>query len=241
MITLYQFPISHYCEKVRWSLDHKKLDYKPVNLLPGLHISRAKKLTQKSSLPILDHDGKIVSGSANIVSYLDSSFPDYPLTPENENLAHTAMEWERFADKEIGDHVRRVCYHSLLDKPKMVIPFFTRGGPWYGPLLMKFMFPKLRDKMRVYMSLNEEAVNESRVCINSALEKVNSHLQGREFLAGDSLTRADVAIASMLAPLCKPEKFGLDWPDAYPDELQEFIDSHADQLAWVRSLYKNYR
>ena len=35
--TLYQFPISHYCEKVRWAMDYKKLEYKAKNLLPGLH------------------------------------------------------------------------------------------------------------------------------------------------------------------------------------------------------------
>lgn len=31
-ITLYQFPIPHDCEKVRWALDLKGLDYKTCNL-----------------------------------------------------------------------------------------------------------------------------------------------------------------------------------------------------------------
>lgn len=38
MLTLYQFPISHYCEKIRWALDFKQLKYNTVNLLPALHI-----------------------------------------------------------------------------------------------------------------------------------------------------------------------------------------------------------
>ncbi|MCP3675846.1 MAG: glutathione S-transferase family protein, partial [Gammaproteobacteria bacterium] len=46
MIKLYQFPISHYCEKIRWSLDYKNLDYKIINLLPGLHIKTTKKLAE---------------------------------------------------------------------------------------------------------------------------------------------------------------------------------------------------
>jgi len=50
MLTLYQFPISHYCEKIRWALDHKGLDYKLVNLLPGFHVSTAKKLSGRASL-----------------------------------------------------------------------------------------------------------------------------------------------------------------------------------------------
>ncbi|MGR9114583.1 MAG: glutathione S-transferase N-terminal domain-containing protein [Gammaproteobacteria bacterium] len=35
MLTLYRFPVSHYCEKVRWALDYKQLDFQTKNLLPG--------------------------------------------------------------------------------------------------------------------------------------------------------------------------------------------------------------
>jgi glutathione S-transferase len=37
MRVLYQFPLSHYCEKARWLLDHKELDYVAHNLIPGFH------------------------------------------------------------------------------------------------------------------------------------------------------------------------------------------------------------
>ncbi len=33
MRVLYQFPLSHYCEKARWLLDHKELDYVAHNLI----------------------------------------------------------------------------------------------------------------------------------------------------------------------------------------------------------------
>ncbi len=34
MRTLYQFPLSHFCE-ARWMLDHKELYYVAHNLIPG--------------------------------------------------------------------------------------------------------------------------------------------------------------------------------------------------------------
>jgi hypothetical protein len=34
---LHQFPISHYCEKTRWNLDAKQLEYRVKNQLPGPH------------------------------------------------------------------------------------------------------------------------------------------------------------------------------------------------------------
>ena len=76
MLTLYQFPNSHYCEKVRWALDYKQLDYRIINLLPGLHVDRtAKKLAGSSSLPILVHDGKALQNSSDILTYLERSVP----------------------------------------------------------------------------------------------------------------------------------------------------------------------
>ena len=67
--TLYQFPISHFCEKARWALDYKGVPFQPHNLLPGLHMNTARRLASNTSVPILDHDGTVVQGSAAIISH----------------------------------------------------------------------------------------------------------------------------------------------------------------------------
>ncbi|HKX12345.1 MAG TPA: glutathione S-transferase N-terminal domain-containing protein, partial [bacterium] len=41
---LYQFPISHYCEKARWALAFKEIPYRIVNLAPGLHFRRTRNM-----------------------------------------------------------------------------------------------------------------------------------------------------------------------------------------------------
>lgn len=53
MRVLYQFPLSHYCEKARWLLDHKELDYVAHNLIPGFHRAFAQLKTGQNLLPIL--------------------------------------------------------------------------------------------------------------------------------------------------------------------------------------------
>jgi hypothetical protein len=59
MIELYQFPFSHYCEKVRWALDYKGIAYRTVNLLPGFHFRYLAKLA-----PNISSDGyPICNGS----------------------------------------------------------------------------------------------------------------------------------------------------------------------------------
>ena len=241
MIELYQFPLSHYCEKVRWALDYKKLHYTPRNLLPGLHIKKAKKLSKSSSLPILLHNGFAVSGSTDIITYLEQQFPDYTLTPLDAQLRHETLRWESYADNEIGGYVRQVCYHTLLDHPDLVIPFFTNNGPWYGRFLLKRIFPQLQSRMRRYMDVNDQSVEFALQKLDQAIDKIAAHLQAREFFVGQQFTRADIGVASLLAPFCRPQKYGLDWPERYPDKLEEVVERYAQKLNWVNDLYKLYR
>ena len=58
MIALYQFPVSHYCEKIRRAPD--------------------------TCVPILDHDDRVIQGSDSIITYLDETFAEQSLTPATE-------------------------------------------------------------------------------------------------------------------------------------------------------------
>ena len=203
MLTLYQFPISHYCEKVRWTLEYKNLEYKKVNLLPGLHNRTTKRLTSSYSLPILVHNNIVLNESSEIISYLDNIFPDNPLTPSDQDLKLEAAQWEKFADEELGADVRRICYHTLLNHPDIITPYFTKGGPWYGNLYMKVSFKKLSQTMRKLMKLDDTMADQVNHRLTQVIDKTYAHIKDREFFVGNSFTRADLAMASLLAPLCK--------------------------------------
>ncbi len=241
MLSLYQFPISHYCEKIRWALDYKKLDYRTVNLLPGFHVSTAKKLAGRSSVPIITHNDRAVRNSSDIITYLDETFPEHPLTPVDVQHRQEALDWEKFADREIGPYTRRVCYHTLLNHPSLVVPFFTVNGPWYGPWLIRAMFPVLRKKMRKLMDINEASAQIAQTHLTQAVDKVYAHLQGNTYFVGEQFSRVDLAVASMLAPLCRPNGYGLDWPQSYPEPLAQFVAGLSEKLAWVNLLYERHR
>jgi len=241
MITLYQFPISHYCEKARWALDYKKIQYDIKNLLPGLHMSKARQLASDTSVPILVLDKSVIQGSDNIISHLDKSFAARGLTPQADQLKQQALEWERYVDHEIGDHVRRCCYHILLEYPEIVIPFFAHNGPWYGKIYLRVVFPKLEKTMRKYMNINEDSARQSRETMGIAIDKIHSHLEDNAFLVGDRFSRADLSAASLLAPLCRPEKYGLKWPDRLPAQYEDLVSEFQPKLNWVHRLYQSFR
>ena len=239
--TLYQFPISHYCEKVRWALDHKQVDYRIVNLLPGFHIFSTRRLAAQTSVPILRHGAQVIQGSSAIISYLDETVPRYPLTPEESSLKAEALAWEEYIDEGIGTHVRRICYATLLDYPELVIPLYTEHGPWYGKYLLPPLFPLLRHKMRRMMDINPPATQHSQQQLSAALDKLRDHLGEHRFLVGNRFSRADLALAALLAPLFKPARYGINWPASYPEPLQLLCDSYAEKIGWVRELYEEYR
>lgn len=241
MLKLYQFPISHYCEKVRWALEYKNIEYKKVNLLPGLHVKKAKKLTSHTSLPILVDDTKIISESSQIISYLDKSFIENSLTPNDQHLKKQALQWEQFADEEIGSDVRRICYHTLLTHPNIITPYFTDGGPWYGNLYMRVTFPKLSQTMRNLMKLDDTTIIQINQRLTRAIEKAYAHIKDREFFVGESFTRGDLAMASLLAPLCRAKNYGIDWPEKYPEPLHSTIEEYGNKLDWVHRIYSHYR
>ncbi len=241
MLTLYQFPISHYCEKVRWALDYKGLEYRIVNLLPGAHIKMIKSIAPKTEVPVLQHDETILQGSSQIVSYLDHVFPSKPLTPSDPAQKQQTLEWETFVDEKIGPHTRIYFYYFLLDRPDIVIPILAQGQPRYKQWIFRLFFPMVRDRMRQFMHINERTADSSLENLKLAIDKLSTRLGTNQFLVSDQFTRADLAAAALLAPFRAPDKYGVKWPNELPEGLQHTADAFKSELRWIDALYQNYR
>ena len=242
---LLQFGISHYAEKARWALEFKGIEHTKTTLLPGAHILRVKRLTGKTTVPVLLHNGRAIRNSSAIISYLDAQFSAKQLTPKDPKHAEEALEWERFADKELGPHVRRYCYHYLLERPDDVIPLIGSGTSPMSKRMLKFGFPILRKLMRKSMNINPKSAERSKQKIDSALNTIQQKLTTREsafpYLVGDQFSRADLAVCALLAPLTRPEQYGVPWPTELPTELENAVEQWAQPLDWVRSVYEKHR
>ena len=91
------------------------------------------------------------------------------------------------------------------------------------------------------MKINQKTADESRAILVEAINKISDYLEDREFMVGDSFSRADIAIVSLLTPIFQPRKYGLSWPKSLPLELQNFQNEMLPKLTKVIQIYENYR
>ena len=106
---LWHIPVSHYSEKARWALDHKRVEHERRAPLPGAHILEALWLTRGSAktLPVLRLDGRNIGDSTAIIAALEVRYPEPPLYPDDPDERRRALDLEDFFDEELGPQIRR--------------------------------------------------------------------------------------------------------------------------------------
>lgn len=240
-IQLYQFRVSHYCEKVRFALAYKGLEYTEHNLLPGLHHRRTNSLAGGSAVPVISHNGQGIQGSGAIISYLDENFPERSLTPMDLAQREEALEWERWLDQHVGVAVRCYCYHYLFDRRRTATAMLGYGCGYWERAYLQLAWPRLVREMRQAMKIDANTAENSLGVIRHSLKRVHGHLQNREYLVGAGFSRADLTAAALFAPMFRPPGYDLPWPEDIPRPLADTVEELRPMLNWAEETYKRFR
>ena len=244
---LYVFAISHYCEKARWGLDRLGVDYSLRFLAPGPHMGVAQGLGAKaSSLPILAVGDEVVQGSSAILDWAEAhaNQPTNRLAPD-PTLEAECRALEQRLDEKAGVHARRLYYsEALVDHPETVLPIFIRDLPPDEQAAVEASWDGVRQLMIARMDLGPDQRDESLAIVERELDWLDGLLaDGRSFLVGDRLSRADLTAASLLAPLALPEEHptygALEVPPLARADLGRWANRPI--LSWVRDIYREYR
>ena len=241
MIELYQFPFSHFCEKARWALDYKRIPYRTINLLPGLHVRAVRKLAPKSCVPVLVAGETAVQESSAIITYVDRSRPELPLTPTDAAQAREALAWEQYFDEQIGVTLRLCYYHHALPDRKLTLRTMLDGAPWYAGPLFTACYPRIRSEMQRNMNINEDSSRQATAQLLEAFARLDEALRERRFLVGEQFSRADLTACALLSPLCMPAD--QDASLRFPPSFLTLRDQAKGRrfFRWVRNVYDNYR
>jgi glutathione S-transferase len=239
-LKLHQFPISHYCEKVRWVLDYKQLPYTVKNQLPGLHVLVNKRLVGDPTVPVLI-DGHHAIGSSNAIAlYLDDQYPERKLIPSSGRARSEVLALEAFFDENLGVASRRYVYSYVLRDLRLFKQVFFRDYDPVSRLMGGMMAAAVTKQIGKMYKVGDVGIAESVKTIEEAMRRVEQLIRGdaRRYLVGDALTLADLTAASLLAPLVAPR----DSPWSMPIEAPELLSYRAELRArpagqWVLARY----
>ena len=220
-LVFYQISISHFCEKIHWALDFKGVPYRPVSVNPFTRRELGE-ISERKQVPVIRHGDRVVCDSSEIVKYLDDTFPQSPLIPPKEPERRDCLEIERIADREIGPAVRRVAYEAVFeDRAMFARLMLPKKG--IGRILNPLRRPMIRRMLKWHFGITRKALTADKSKLGRLLTELQARLGGRSHFVGESLTIADIAVASLMNPLEIVKDFSA-------------ADDYSAIFTWMRSL-----
>lgn len=220
MLVLHQFEVSPFCDKVRRVLHYKRRPYETREVPPTETLVRLRRLNPIGKVPVIEHAGTVVADSSEIVRYLDATFPDPPIFPDDlrdRALCHVIEDWAdeslyffelwlRFGVRENAQEWSRRASHS---EPPLIRRATEAALPTFMRNVLKAQGVGRKSPAAVLDDLDRH------------LGAIDVWLGEGEWLVGGRLSIADIAAYSQLA--CAGET----------DEGASLLARHAHVLAWM--------
>lgn len=188
---LYHAGWSNCSMRVRITLEEKNLPWTShhLNTRAGEHISPEYfGINPKGLVPALVHDGDVWTESADIIRYLDDTYPEPRLMPSGERQQEAISEWIRLA---ADIHVKAIKTYIYSTKPVGARRKSTYELERYKELQTNEELLAFHAKCASEGITEEEHMNAVKM-IHDAFAKLEARLGESPWLVGDDFTLADV-------------------------------------------------
>ncbi len=206
MLTVYEHNESVCCQKVRILLAEKRIEHETINISfeeRQQHTPEFEALNPKGKVPVIVHDGRVVTESTIILEYLDDAFPDPPLMPKDPYWRARRRLWARWIDDEMHiPHISTISFNISFTKLLKYDAESSAQGPRGAP--PPFMFAGL-ESAEMRASLN---------AYQRFLAEMDQSLADNPWLAGPEFSLADIDVVPYVWRLRNLHLSGL-W-DALP-------------------------
>lgn len=244
MLELYQFELSHYCEKVRLILDYKGLTYRKIEVTPGIGQLDLFRLSGQRQVPVLKDGAQVIADSTAIAFYLDQQYPDRPIVPTDPQQRALCLLMEEWADESIGLNGRKVMLGAFSQNPDFRRAVLPAAAPDFLKSLVEAVPREALDLLGKGIGLGGDAVKSARKAMQQNLEALSLLLSDQPYLVTDHPTLADFAVAGLSMYVKFPAGSYLDIPDSLKGKG---VPGLADAVAystfweWRDRLYADYR
>ena len=146
-------------------------------------------INPEGQVPVLDHDGVILTHTTVIGEYLEDTFPEAPPLRPTDPVGKARMRyWNKFCDEHVMNYVSMHGWHRMVG----VIARSVEGGE-FERLLARIPLHEQREKWRTARSgFSETDLANATRKIEVAVDKVEQQLAQTPWLAGSMYTLADI-------------------------------------------------
>src|SRR6266702_5424463 len=168
---LWHIPLSHFNEKVRWTLDYKRIAHRR-RVLGADYLIRAWRATGRGTLPILFLDGRAIGDSTQIIAALEERYPESPLYPRDVTARQRALALEDYFDEQLGPALRAAIVTPLFrHDPDVALRVLTTGMPDKAYRTLRPLGRLFAAYYRFRHRLREATLEADRATVNAALDR----------------------------------------------------------------------
>jgi glutathione S-transferase len=241
MLELHQFEASHYAEKVRLILDYKGLEYKKVEVVPGIGQLELFQKTGQRQVPVLKDGDTLIADSTAIAEYLDRRYPEKPLIPTDPKQKALCMIMEQWADEVLGIDARKGLISCISQNPNFRTAFLPDATPAPLKTFLNGLPVNLLGNIGAPVGLGSDSVREA---LRSDLRYLSAILANQPYLLGNEPTLADLTVAGLTMYIKVPTGSYVSLPEAVKGEgVPGVADSPEFEAfwAWRDKLYADFR
>ncbi len=244
MLELYQFELSQYSEKVRLILDYKQLNYRKIEVTPGIGQLELLRLTGQKQVPVLKDGDRYIVDSTEIAKYLDEHYPERPIIPKEGIKRGLCLMMEEWADESIGLKGRKALFSAISQDQYFRRSLLPTTTPDILRTLVEGVPSDVFKALGFGVGYSPEAINQAIAQLKQDLEALCLILAERPYLTGDEPTLADLAVAGLSILLKFPEGDYLDLPASIKGKgVAELVNDPAYErfFTWREQIYTDFR
>ncbi len=244
MLELYQFEMSHFAEKTRLILDYKGLEYRKIEVTPGVGQIELYQLSGQRQVPVLKDGSEIIADSTAIADYLDKKYPDKPIIPSEPKQRGLCLLMEQWADESIGANARKGLISSIGSNQSFRTALLPNSVPDVFKNLVGAIPQELFSFLGMGIGMGSDAVKDAQSALKRDLTALCFILMEQPYLLGDTPTLADFAVAGLTMYVKFPTGPYLNIPEALKGQgISGIADIGTFEpfFNWRDKLYADFR
>ena len=194
MINLYHNNLSTCSQKVRLALEFKYVEWNSCHI--DLMMGENRKpgflsINPKGLVPVLDHDGNIITESSRINEYIDTNFDGIRLKPENLSDYKAMRFWVDYVDEVVHTSIGALTLSTVLrtvqlQRPREVVLEELNALPDGKIKDLKVDLFELGVESPYFKYTLRELTEFTKHLVN--------RLADRDWIAGDNVSLADISV-----------------------------------------------